>query len=210
MGKGIKVTNLAFSYGLKEALIFDDLNFNINAEETVAIVGHSGCGKTTLLKCLIGLLSPTQGTILLDVKPIYSVPEYRNNIAAVMQNDQLLRGSIADNIACFNNEVDMERVILYAKMACIHEEISRLPMGYNTLVGDMGNSLSGGQIQRLTIARALYREPAILFMDEATSNLHLDRATMIFKNLDKLPITRIIVTHRPETIKTANRIVSIT
>lgn len=210
MEKGIEVTNLAFSYGVKEALIFNDLNFNINAGETVAIVGHSGCGKTTLMKCLVGLLVPTHGTILLDGKPIHSVPEYRYNIAVVMQNDQLLRGSIADNIACFDNEVDMEKVILHAKMACIHEEIIRLPMGYNTLVGDMGSSLSGGQIQRLTIARALYREPTILFMDEATSNLHLDRATIIFKNLDKLPITRIIVTHRPDTIKSANRIISIT
>lgn len=176
----IEVRNLGFRYGDTEGPAFQNLNFIIEPGETVAITGPSGCGKTTLLKCLMGLLQPTEGEILIDDRPIKQVLEYRSQIAGVMQDDQLLAGSVADNIACFESHIDFERVNQCAQMACIHEEIMKMPMQYNTLVGDMGSSLSGGQRQRIVLARALYRAPRILFMDEATSHLDVASESLLF------------------------------
>ncbi|WKD48397.1 ATP-binding cassette domain-containing protein [Microbulbifer spongiae] len=138
-------------YARKESV---SVNFTIEPGETVAIVGPSDCGKTTLLKCLMGLLEPTEGEILIDGRPLKQLPNYRSQIAGVMQDDQLLAGTVGDNIACFEPQVDLQRIVHCANMACIHEEIMRMPMEYNTLVGDMGTSLSGGQKQRIVLARA--------------------------------------------------------
>ncbi len=201
----IEVRNLSFQYGETEGPSFQNLNFIIEPGETVAITGPSGCGKTTLLKCLMGLLQPTEGEILIDDRPIKQVPEYRRQIAGVMQEDQLLAGSIADNIACFDPQIDFERIAQCAQMACIHNEIIKMPMQYNTLVGDMGNSLSGGQKQRIVLARALYRAPRILFMDEATSHLDVANESLVNNHIKALAITRVLVAHRPETVESAGR-----
>ena len=201
----IEVRNLSYCYGESEAAVFDDLNFIIEPGETVAITGTSGCGKTTLLKCLMGLLTPTKGEILIDGKPLQHLLNYRSQIAGVMQDDQLMSGSIADNIACFEPQLDMQRIVQCAHMVCIHEEISNLPMQYNTLVGDMGASLSGGQKQRIVLARALFREPRILFMDEATSHLDVNNESLVNHHIVQLNITRVLVAHRPETVKSAGR-----
>ena len=206
----IEVRNLAFQYGEAEGPVFRNLNFTIEPGETVAITGSSGCGKTTLLKCLMGLLSPTEGEILIDDLPLKQVTKYRNQIAGVMQNDQLLAGSIADNIACFDPKVDYERIAQCAQMACIHDEIIKLPMQYNTLVGDMGSSLSGGQNQRIVLARALYRAPRILFMDEATSHLDVSNESMVNEHIKQLSVTRMMVAHRPQTIGMADRVIELT
>lgn len=201
----IEVRNLSFQYGETEGASFQNLNFIIEPGETVAITGPSGCGKTTLLKCLMGLLQPTEGEILIDGRPIKQVLDYRRQIAGVMQDDQLLAGSIADNIACFDQQIDFERIAICAQLACIHDEIMRMPMQYNTLVGDMGSSLSGGQKQRIVLARALCRMPRILFMDEATSHLDVANESLVNNHIKALAITRILVAHRPETVESAGR-----
>jgi ATP-binding cassette, subfamily B, bacterial CvaB/MchF/RaxB len=201
----IEVRNLGFRYGEAENPAFQNVNFIIEPGETVAITGPSGCGKTTLLKCLMGLLQPTEGEILIDDHPIKQVSDYRRQIAGVMQDDQLLAGSIADNIACFDSQVDFERIALCAQLACVHDEIIRMPMQYNTLVGDMGSSLSGGQKQRIVLARALYRAPRILFMDEATSHLDVANESLVNNHIKALAITRVLVAHRPETVESAGR-----
>ena len=143
----------------------------------MAIVGASGCGKTTLLKMLAGLLQPTQGEILVDGEPLarVGIDRYRAMIGVVMQDDQLFAGSIADNICFFADQPDKERIEACARLAAVHDDIAAMPMGYGTLIGDMGTVLSGGQKQRVLIARALYRQPGILLLDEATSHLDVER-----------------------------------
>lgn len=201
----LEVKNLSYKYSDLEPYIFHDLNFVIEAGETVAITGPSGCGKTTLLKCLMGLIDPSEGEILVDGKPLRHQKNYRSQIAAVMQDDQLISGDISENIACFSSVVDIQKVYFCAQLACIHDDILKMPMSYNTLVGDMGTSLSGGQKQRIILARALYREPRILFMDEATSNLDVNSESVVNRHIQQLPITRILVAHRPETVASAGR-----
>jgi ATP-binding cassette subfamily B protein RaxB len=181
------------------------VSFVINPGETVAITGASGCGKTTLLKCLMGLVTPSEGEILIDDKPIKSVTTYRSQIAAVMQDDQLISGDIAENIAFFALDTDWEQVYKCAELACIRDDILKMPMQFNSLIGDMGASLSGGQKQRIVLARALYREPRILFMDEATSHLDITNEALVNENINALKMTRILVAHRPETVRSAGR-----
>jgi len=201
----ITANNISFRYADEEPPVFENLSFEIEAGETVVFKGPSGCGKTTLLKCLMGLLSPYEGEIIIDGKALPKHSHYRQHIAAVMQDDQLLSGTIAENIACFEAGINMQKVYACAGMACIHEEISSMPMQYNTLVGDMGSSLSGGQRQRIILARALYREPRILFLDEATSHLDATNEHLISNHIRQLAISRIMVAHREETAASADR-----
>ncbi len=201
----IEVKNLSYRYSEEEPFIFKNMNFVIHAGETVAITGPSGCGKTTLLKCLMGLIKPTEGDILIDDKPLEQIRHYRSQIAGVMQEDQLLSGDIAENIACFSPTLDMQKIAACAQLACIHDDITKLPMQYNTLVGDMGTNLSGGQKQRVILARALYRQPYILFMDEATSHLDVVNEAVVNQHIQQLQITRVLVAHRPETVASAGR-----
>jgi ATP-binding cassette subfamily B protein RaxB len=199
----IAVHDLGFRFGDRDPFVFRGLTFRIDAGDSVAIVGPSGCGKTTLLKCLLGLLKPTEGHITIDGVNIENVPHYRARIAAVMQEDQLLTGSIGDNIACFDPRIDQERVVQCARLAGVDTEIRAMPMQFQTLVGDLGSTLSGGQKQRILLARALYRAPQILFMDEATSHLDVDMEARINQNVSALSITRVLVAHRPETVRSA-------
>ena len=140
-------------------------------------MGPSGGGKTTLLKIMLGLLEPTSGEVLVDGIPLQTigVRVYREQVAAVMQEDQLLSGSIADNICFFDPGFDHERMVMCAQMAGVHDEIMAMPMAYNSLIGDMGSSLSGGQKQRVLLARALYKAPKILFLDEGTAHLDVEK-----------------------------------
>lgn len=201
----IDISDLCFAFGGSESQLFSNLNISIKAGETVAIVGPSGSGKSTLLKCVMGLYQPVSGQILIDGQSIRTWGNFRHQIAAVMQDDQLFSGSIADNIGCFDSQIDSKRIIQCAMMANIHHEILATSMQYNTLVGDMGTSLSGGQKQRLILARALYKKPRILFMDEATSHLDLLNEQRINEQIKSLSITRVIIAHRPETIAMADR-----
>ena len=130
---------------------------------------------------------------------------FRKSIGVVMQDDQLLSGSIADNICFFDESFDLEHMMRCAELAGIHDEISRMPMAYNSLIGDMGTSFSGGQKQRVLLARALYRRPRLLFMDEGTSHLDMATERQVTTAIKSLGLTRIIIAHRPETIASAGR-----
>ena len=207
----IELRNIKFRYAEGEPWVLKDLNLTIPASQSIALVGPSGCGKTTLCKIILGLLKPTEGEVLIDGIPIMQlgVQTYRQLVGTVMQEDVLLAGSIMDNIAFFDSHCDQQRVEECAKLAAIHEEISKMPMGYQTLVGDMGSSLSGGQKQRVLLARALYKQPKILALDEATSHLDVNNENKVNQALAQLQLTRIMVAHRPETIHAAERVVSI-
>ena len=187
------------------------VSFSIQAGESVAIVGPSGCGKTTLVKLMLGLLQPTDGSIEVDSMLLarLGISNYRRAVASVMQDDHLFAGSISGNICFFDPVPDLDRIEASARLASIHDDIAVMPMQYNTLVGDMGTMLSGGQKQRLLLARALYRQPSILFLDEATSHLDLARECRVNEAISKLKLTRIIVAHRPETIASSDSVITL-
>jgi len=132
---------------------------------------------------------------------------WREMIGTVMQDDQLFAGSIIDNISFFDAQPDLPWVEQCARVAAVHDEIEAMPMAYHTLIGDMGTSISGGQKQRLLLARALYKRPKILFLDEATSALDVDRERLVNQAVRQLDLTRVIVAHRPETIASATRVI---
>ncbi|MCX7117922.1 MAG: peptidase domain-containing ABC transporter [Legionellales bacterium] len=203
--------NLSFGYDSGAPQILNNICFDIKAGEKVAIVGRSGCGKSTLLKVMMGLLKATSGEILIDNRSIhdFGLKNYRDLVASVMQDDALLSGSIMDNISFFDELRDMELTYQVARYANIHDEICQLPMGYESLVGDMGSSLSGGQKQRILLARALYRQPKILFLDEATSHLDVVNEKKINLALKTLEMTQIVIAHRKETIEMADRVIDL-
>ncbi len=199
-----------FRYSEFEPAIFTNLNLSIDARETVAIFAPSGAGKTTLLKILMGLLEPTDGQLLVDGIPLSQVGllSLRSRIAAVMQNDSLLSGSLRENIAFMDMLPDAENIVVSAKLACIHDDIMQLPMTYEARIGDMGSALSVGQQQRLLLARALYRKPKVLFLDEGTAHIDAFTEMQIFKNLGGLPITCVFSTHNPALLRLADKVVN--
>ncbi len=203
----IEVRNLRFRHSPQEPYVLDGVSFRIAPGESVAITGPSGCGKTTLISILLGFLAPTEGEVLIDGAPARAAgaSALRRIAGTVLQDDVLFAGSIAENISFFDPRHDPERARRCAAIAAIDEDISAMPMGYNTLVGDMGTVLSGGQKQRVLLARALYRQPAILFLDEATSHLDIARERVVNEAIAQLDITRVIVAHRPDTIAAAGR-----
>lgn len=203
----LEVRGLRFRYADQEPYVLDDVSFRIAAGESVAIVGPSGGGKTTLINILLGILAPTQGEVLIGGQSVNQVglDTLRRMIGTVLQDDVLFAGSLADNISFFDPQADHAWIAECARMAAIHQDIAAMPMGYNTLVGDMGTILSGGQKQRVLLARALYKRPQILFLDEATSHLDIEREHLVNTAIKSIHITRVIVAHRPETINSANR-----
>jgi ATP-binding cassette subfamily B protein RaxB len=208
---GIELRNVFFRYAEMEPFVLENISFTIEPGEFVTIMGPSGGGKTTLVKIMLGLLEPTSGEVLIDGIPLSTMGPraYRENVGAVMQEDQLLSGSIADNICFFDPSFDQDRMIQCTQLAGVHDEIMSMPMTYNSLIGDMGSSLSGGQKQRVLLARALYRLPRILFLDEGTAHLDIDNERHINDAINQLQITRISVAHRPEMTSGAGRILRI-
>jgi ATP-binding cassette, subfamily B, bacterial CvaB/MchF/RaxB len=207
----LSARDIRFRYGDNEPEVLAGVGLDVAMGECVAVIGPSGSGKTTFLKILAGLLRPQSGTVSLHGLPLQALglDEYRSQIGCVLQDDRLFAGSIADNIAGFAETVDRDLVQTAASLAAIHDEVVRLPMGYETLVGDMGSSLSGGQIQRIVLARALYRRPRLLLLDEATSHLDEENETAINRAICSLTIPRVIVAHRRSTIEMADRIIPI-
>lgn len=197
---GIELRNVSFRYAETERFVLENVNLTVSPGQFVTIMGPSGGGKTTLMKIMLGLLEPTSGEVLVDgiPLPVVGARAYREQVAAVMQEDQLFSGSIADNICFFESGFDQGWMVECARVAAIHDEIAAMPMAYNSLIGDMGSSLSGGQKQRVLLARALYRRPKVLFLDEGTAHLDVGREREISQALRRLNITRISIAHRPE------------
>lgn len=198
----VRAEGLTFRYAADDKPVLDDLSFDVPAGAMVAIVGASGAGKSTLMRVLLGLLQPSEGRLLVDGTPLTpaTVGAWRVRIGAVMQDDYLLAGTLADNITFFDPRPDEAHMKAVARLARIHDDIMRMPMGYNSLVGDMGTALSAGQRQRVLLARAFYRDPDILFLDEGTANLDPATEAALAETIAQLPITRIVIAHRPALI----------
>ncbi|WP_292472642.1 peptidase domain-containing ABC transporter [Mesorhizobium sp.] len=207
----LNATGVRFAYGEGLPEVLRGVDLNIVPGECVAITGPSGCGKTTLLKIMAGLIVPTEGKVLLDGQDIRALgyANYRRLTATVLQEDRLFAGTIAENIAAFEPDADQSWIEECAQMSAIADEIRAMPMGYDSLVGDMGSALSGGQKQRVVLARALYRKPRILFLDEATSDLDEDNEVKINAAVASLNVSRVIVAHRPSTIAMAERAIAL-
>ena len=205
----LELRNVCFAYSESEPEVLRHLNLAIEPGESVAIVGPSGCGKTTLLKLMLGVHTPQSGEIRVGGVTMrqLGLRAWRDMIGTVMQDDQLFAGSIADNISFFDPEADSGWITQCARIAAVADEIAAMPMGFHTLIGDMGASISGGQKQRILLARALYKRPKLLFLDEATSALDLEREREVNAAIRQLDLTRIIVAHRPETIASASRVI---
>lgn len=203
---------LSYRYDSQSPAIFRALDIAVVAGESVAIVGPSGAGKTTLMKVLCGLFYPDSGRVEvngIDIQQL-GINNYHKMIACVMQDDKLFSGSIRENICGFTDVVDENWMQECAQASHLHEVIIRMPMGYETLIGELGEGLSGGQKQRLFIARAIYKKPAILFLDEATSALDKESEAVVNQAIKALNITRVIIAHRETTIASADRVIELT
>jgi ATP-binding cassette subfamily B protein RaxB len=201
----IEVKNLAFTYSSYENTVFQNLNISVKPGEFFSIVGKSGCGKSTFLKVLLGLYKPSFGDILFDNVSINNLgaTNVRKRIGTVLQNDCLFKGTIADNVTFFSEEFDEEKIYKCLEIACIKDDVINLPMGINS---DVGNSFSAGQVQRILIARALYKKPKVIVMDEATSNLNVEIENRILENIRNLEVTVVIVSHRKSIIDFSDRV----
>ena len=199
---------MAYRYGAADKPVLEGVDLEVDRGECLVIVGPSGCGKTTLLKVMAGLLLPSEGQVLTDDAPLTParLGRFRAGLACVLQEDRLFAGSLLENVTSFDVEVDHARVRLCASLAAIDADLARMPMGLETLVGDMGSALSGGQKQRLLLARALYRRPGLLLLDEPTN--HLDDASVerIVDTLGQLRCTRVVVTHDQRLLRIASRV----
>lgn len=207
----LETNGLSYRYDSQSAPIFSALSLSVAPGESVAITGASGAGKTTLMKVLCGLFEPDSGRVLIngiDIRQI-GINNYHRMIACVMQDDRLFSGSIRENICGFAEEMDEEWMVECARASHIHDVIMNIPMGYETLIGELGEGLSGGQKQRIFIARALYRKPGILFMDEATSALDSESEHFVNVAIKNMNITRVIIAHRETTLRTVDRVISI-
>jgi ATP-binding cassette subfamily B protein len=208
----IQLRGVSFKYGGPEAPnILTNINLDVAPGRMIAFVGRSGCGKTTLIKLIAGLLEPTEGTILFDNTDLkmLNYRDVRRHIGMVLQENHIFNESIAQNIAFGDLQPDLDRVLAAAQTAAAHDFIMRLPLGYETKIGESGLSLSGGQKQRIAIARALYNNPPILIFDEATSALDTESERAIQDNLERVTAgrTTIVIAHRLSTIREADAIV---
>lgn len=210
----IGIQNVSFSYPNKEKTVLDQINLEISKGEFIGIIGETGSGKSTLLHLILGLLLPSNGDILIDGKYIASSCEWHSKIGYAAQDFHLIDGSIADNIA-FGVSVedrDIERVKAVIKDAQLDRFVDSLPGGLETTIGEKGVLISGGERQRIALARALYPKPEILMLDEATSALDLDTEKSIMDaviTLKDKDMTIIAVTHRLDTLKKADRVITI-
>jgi ATP-binding cassette, subfamily B, bacterial CvaB/MchF/RaxB len=208
----IEIDDVYFRYSESAPDVLAGLSIDIPSGQSLAIAGESGGGKTTLVNVLLGVYQPQRGSVRINGLPMMQlgIAQWRAQVGTVMQDDVLFVGSIADNISFFDAAPDMAWVEDCAAMAAIHGDISKMPMAYQTLVGDMGSTLSGGQKQRILLARALYRRPRVLILDEATSHLDISREAEVNRAIASLPLTRIVVAHRQQTLSSVDRVVELT
>jgi ABC-type bacteriocin/lantibiotic exporter with double-glycine peptidase domain len=204
----IDLRNVHFQYDPNTPEILKNISLQIRPGQKVALVGKTGSGKSTLGKLLIGLMIPTSGNIFYDGIPLQKLnyQEVRRQFGVVLQESFIFSGSVRENIAFNNPEMEMERVVRAAQAAAIHEDIEQMPMGYETLLSEGGSVFSGGQRQRLALARALAHHPAILLLDEATSALDVATERAVEQNVNTLSCTQIVIAHRLSTIRNADLI----
>ncbi|MGO9677969.1 MAG: peptidase domain-containing ABC transporter [Candidatus Sulfotelmatobacter sp.] len=207
----VTLEHVSFRYGKQDPLTLEDVSVEVRPGSRVALVGRTGSGKSTLARLMAGLYEPSSGRLLFDGKDLkyLDLRSVRSQLGIVTQDTQLFGGTVRQNISLADPQMGLDRVIQAAKLACIHDDILSMPMGYETILADRGLSLSGGQRQRLALARALACRPVILILDEATS--HLDAVTegLVNQNLTRLHCTRIVIAHRLSTIRDADSILVI-
>ncbi len=204
----LRAENVAFCYAAGTWVV-QDFCCDIVAGVNVVITGPSGCGKTTLLKLLAGHLPANTGQIYVDNMELalWNRDSLRGQTGFVLQDDALFQGTVTENISAFETVPDLARLREAAVTAEIWPDIQNLPMKLQTQLSDMGKNMSGGQVQRLVLARALYRRPAILFLDEATSHLDVSTERRVLQNINELGITVVSVAHRPDAIDRAEQII---
>ena len=207
-GVRIEVRDVWFRYGNDAPWVLKGVNLRIEPGESVAITGPSGCGKSTLLGVMLGLLEPNRGEVLVNGRSLktISAADYAKLMGVVMQDDALFLGTVADNISFFDAPINMNRVKQAAAKANIAREIEAMPMQYYSMLAEAAMDISGGQMQRLFIARAIYHEPKVLFLDEATSHLDAVSEQQVSQAIRAMRMTRVLVAHRKETIATADRV----
>jgi ATP-binding cassette subfamily B protein len=205
----IAVRKLSFKYGDQAPLVVQDVSIEITPGMSVALVGPSGSGKSTLLNILAGLYKPVTGEVLYDGRPLHDmdVRAVRQQIGIVPQHPFIFGGSLRENVALTAPGAQLDRVMSACKVACLHDDITEMPMGYDTVISDGGGSLSGGQRQRVAIARAVIRNPGLMLLDEATSALDNSTEKRVIENLERQRCTRITVAHRLSTVRNADLIV---
>lgn len=205
----IALKDASFRYSPMDPLIVEHLNININPGEAVAIYGPSGSGKSTIINMLSGLMQPTDGCLYIDHQPlkVFGMRAYRANTGAVLQSDSLLSGNVRENISFSNTAHDDQAIERAARLAEIHHEIMAMPMGYDSLIGDMGTALSLGQQQRILIARALYHKPRVIFMDEGTAHIDAKTEIRIMQKIRELGISCVFISHNKSLLKYADKIV---
>lgn len=207
----VRVRRVSFSYDGESRRVLEAVSLGVGSGEFVAVRGPSGCGKSTLLRLIAGIEQPTHGVVLYDGRPAGDWPRaaLRRRLGTVFQDDVLVAGTIAGNIALFDPVPDRGRIRQAARLAVIDADIERLPMGYETRIGDLGSALSTGQVQRVLLARALYRKPRLLLLDEFTSGLDEDTERLVLAALQRLCVTRIVVTHSPVVLRGADRVIDL-
>ena len=204
----LSLEHVSFSYGKGGKNVLNDLSVHIRPGEYVGIVGPSGCGKSTLLKLLLGFESPQSGAIMIDKQDLAALNKgaYRRQLGVVLQNGKLISGSIYDNITITAPDTNLARVNEVVEQVGLKDDIAQMPMGLHTMLSESSNTISGGQQQRILIARAICGKPKILIFDEATSALDNVTQATVSSSLDKMNVTRIVVAHRLSTIKNCDRI----
>jgi ABC-type bacteriocin/lantibiotic exporter with double-glycine peptidase domain len=202
----ITLQNVSFRYAENAPFVVRNVSIDFKAASSIAIVGRSGCGKSTLASLIAGLYRPTEGRILFDGHDVtrLELKSLRRQMGIVFQHPYLFAGSVRNNIALTEPSLSLDRVVAAARTACVHDDVDRMPMGYDTLLADGGSSMSGGQRQRIALARALVHRPAVLILDEATSALDAETEARVMENLSRLNCTRVILAHRLSTIANAD------
>jgi len=205
----VSVKNLSFKYGDQAPLVVQDVSLDISPGMSVALVGPSGSGKSTLLNILAGLYKPVTGEVTYDGKLLHDmdVRSVRQQIGIVPQHPFIFGGTLRENVALTAPGAQLDRIIAACKVSCLHDDITAMPMAYDTVISDGGGSLSGGQRQRVAISRAVIRNPSLMLLDEATSALDNATEKRVIENLERQRCTRITVAHRLSTVRNADLII---